>query len=448
MRSIRSDCGAAESIRARSAARSVEWRLHAAARMRRLVALLAALFVLSLGGSARAKRELPDYDGRGSPPATVGDGALWIPRVVVAPLWLVSEYVLRRPIGALVVAAERNHWPMQVMQFFTFDREQKSGVIPTGLVDFGLRPSAGLYFFWDDVGGSKHALRAHAATWGRDWLKLTLTERYALDERTTAAVRAEWIRRSDNIFHGLGPRTVEEDRTRYSADKLDVRAMLEHLGPRSSSVMFAIGERAFRGRTGICCDDYAATYQRIEWALDSRRPRPAPGSGVRLELLGEHGVDLAHRRSFVRYGGSLGGALAVDGAHRVLGLTVTALFADPLNGDVPVPEWITLGGMQLMRGYLPGRLYGRSALVAAAQYTWPIWVFLDGALVVEAGNVFSEHLSDFDPKLLRLSATLGLRSVGSPDHRFELLTGVGTETIEDHLRVTSIRILFGGTHGL
>src|SRR3954471_22946708 len=60
-----------------------------------------------------AKREPQDYGG---PPApTVGPALLWAPRVVLFPPWLVSEYVLRQPVGALTRAAEREQWPAQVV---------------------------------------------------------------------------------------------------------------------------------------------------------------------------------------------------------------------------------------------------------------------------------------------------------------------------------------------
>ena len=46
------------------------------------------------------KRPVPDYDGRGPPPATLGDGLIWVPRTLLLPAYLVTEYGLRVPIGA------------------------------------------------------------------------------------------------------------------------------------------------------------------------------------------------------------------------------------------------------------------------------------------------------------------------------------------------------------
>ena len=81
------------------------------------------------------------------------------------------------------------------------------------------------------------------------------------------------------------------------------------------------------------------------------------------------------------------------------------------------------------------------------QYSWPIWIWLDGTMHVAAGNVWGEHLRDLDPKLLRFSTGIGFRTVNTPDHQFEVLIATGTETIEDGLRPNTIRILAGATRG-
>src|SRR5882672_4084403 len=51
-------------------------------------------------------RELPDYDGRGGQPTTPGKVLLWVPRIAFFPFYLVSEYVVRRPLGWLITSAE------------------------------------------------------------------------------------------------------------------------------------------------------------------------------------------------------------------------------------------------------------------------------------------------------------------------------------------------------
>src|SRR5687767_15236803 len=92
------------------------------------------------------KKPVPDYDGREEPGPDAGDVLLWVPRTAFFPLYLVSEYVLRRPLEWFVVTAEREQWPTLVLDFFTFGPDRTAGVFPTALFDFGFRPSVGLYF--------------------------------------------------------------------------------------------------------------------------------------------------------------------------------------------------------------------------------------------------------------------------------------------------------------
>jgi hypothetical protein len=59
------------------------------------------------------------------------------------------------------------------------------------------------------------------------------------------------------------------------------------------------------------------------------------------------------------------------------------------------------------------------------------------------GNVFGEHLDDFDLRLLRFSASLGIETDSSPDSNFHFLVGMGTETFEHGTQVDSFRLALG-----
>ena len=86
-------------------------------------AAVALAIVMQLSGQAIAgtpDRELPDYDGRGGPPSPPGKALLWVPRVVLFPLYLTSEYVIRRPLGWLISGAERAQVPAALYDFFAF----------------------------------------------------------------------------------------------------------------------------------------------------------------------------------------------------------------------------------------------------------------------------------------------------------------------------------------
>ena len=101
------------------------WSLRAVAV---LVLLAVTLFEITSSRADEPKRAVPDFDGRGSGPTTPGDVALWVPRVTLFPLYLTSEYLIRRPLGALVVAAERSDVPRCLYDFFAFGPGHKSGL--------------------------------------------------------------------------------------------------------------------------------------------------------------------------------------------------------------------------------------------------------------------------------------------------------------------------------
>jgi hypothetical protein len=415
------------------------------------------------------KRALPDYDGR-EEETTAGDVLLWVPRVVFYPAYLVSEYLIRTPLGALTIAVEQNDVIDELKSIFTFGPNNNIGVVPTALIDFGFRPSVGVYFFHDDMGMPDNDLRVHAATGGSDWLRLTIADRIPIDERSHVKLRAEGWTREDWVYAGIGPRTLEAGTARYQASSVEP-SVLFHLDLGDGDLFEAYGgvktvrfgdshdeDPTVREqvRAGLYplppsfATGYTAYRQGLELALDSRDPRPAPGSGVRMELAGEHAFNLQHpeRSRWIRYGATFGGFIDLTGQNRVVGLNLSTTFVDPLGDDeVPFTELVALGGEEPMRGFRAGRLRGESAIAATLEYRYPIWAFLDGSAQVALGNVFSDHLSDFDFDLLRFSFTFGVRTVGSRDHSFDILIGSATETFEQGAALQSIRFLFGATRG-
>jgi hypothetical protein len=416
------------------------------------------------------KRQVPDYDGHPNP-TTVGDVALWVPRLVLSPLYLLHEYVIRRPIGTLVTAAERSNLPKELYDFFTFGDDHKAGIVPIAFYDFGFYPSVGLYLFWDDVFVKGHDLRLHGSTWTGGWLALVLQDRIHLGKESTLEFEAALIKRPDFAFYGIGPNTLQEDRSRYSRTLLDGSVSYELRMWRSSKLetrigvkRATIGDGRFRNDPTLSeesakgtfplppgfDDAYTAEYQRAHLAIDSRHRRPGSGSGVRVEAGAEHGTQINSfpGAAWLRYAFNAAAFYDLNGHNRVLSLSATALFSDPVgSGQVPFTELISLGGDHAMRGYWPGRLIDRSAAVLTAGYKWPVWGFLDGTLDVAVGNVFGERLESFDPKLFRLSSTIGFSTVNSPDSTIEVLFGIGTETFDSGARVSSFRLVFGASRG-
>ncbi|HEY1954231.1 MAG TPA: hypothetical protein VGH28_01425 [Polyangiaceae bacterium] len=433
--------------------------------------LAGAVVVLLVGSAAPSaladdaqspKRVLPDYDGR---PRDDSDGAgVWLARVLLSPLYLTSEYVLRRPIGAAMVAAEHVELPRKAYDFFAFGFDHKLGFVPVALVEFGFNPSVGIYGFWNDALAPRNDLRLHYEGWPTDWLSGSITDRYRIDDRRALRLRVAGLERPDNVFYGVGPRSLESSQSRFTETSLDANATFEVRPWRSSDLETTLGFRKvdlFHGHYG---DDpsveqsvargtfaspfgfgrgYTEPYERARVALDTRKSTEH-GSGVRFESETELGGDVAHAGGggWIRYGAAASAMIDLGDHGRVLTLSAAAMFADPLgSAAIPFTELVTLGGDKGMHGYFPGRLVDRSGAVAAVHYTWPIGVWLNGTMQASVGNVFGAHLGDFRPSLLRMSAAFGLASKSDPP--LELTIGFGSETFEHGGQVDSVRVALG-----
>lgn len=440
--------------------------------MRRLncTFVTAALLLSSPRLLAAEERPRPNYHGK-EDPTTAGDVAIWVPRIVLSPLYFVSEFVIRRPLGAALSFAERERLPGALYDFFTFDKEHKAGWAPTFFVDFGFKPSAGLYFFWDDAFARGNDIRLHAATWGVDWLALGFTDRVRLGPSQSVALDFVAIRRPDYRYYGDGPSSLESDLSRYGSSRIEAgvsyvaslggasyiesaagfRKVSFHdpnLGASYVSLLDRVDQGAFALPAGYTTG-YTAGYSSLRVRLDSRAARARTGSGVRLGFGAEEGsAPDPVPTGWIRYGATLGAFADLNDRGRILSLSVATAFSDPLGSNTqPFTELVQLGGSEAMPGFLPGRLSGRSGAVATLGYHWPIWVWLNGTIQAAVGNVFSEHLRDFDFSLLRFSGAIGIETAGFSDNPVQILVGMGTETFEHGAQLNAVRFVFGTSNG-
>lgn len=414
------------------------------------------------------KRERPDY-GAPRPGTTPGEVALWAPRVALFPAWLVSEYAVRRPLGAFVTYAEREQWPVRVIAFFTFGERQQITLFPSAFFDFGLKPSLGFNLSWRYFLAERSTLTAHVGTWGPGWIAGKVSDRYELGPGAAVSLEASVVRRKDWVYYGIGPHADLGTRYRYGATSFDVAPSGTFTLAPSLTATTRLGLRGRAFGTDTCCgpslqsgiangrlppppglgQDFVAAYQGVNVDLDTRGARPKSQTGFRLQSHAEavfapgRGDD---RRAWLEYGGEAGAAIDMWSA-RTLSAGVTAELTDPLLGDVPFTDLASLGGERPMRGYLPGTLRDRSSLVGTLRYQWPVWVFLDGAMQVDVGNVFGPHFRDFSADLLRMSTSIGVRSTGNPDSAFEILVAGGTDTFGDGFRYSTFRLVLGSHHG-
>jgi hypothetical protein len=420
------------------------------------------------------KRETPNYDGRGGPPEPTSRKLLWVPRVLLLPAYVVSEYVVRRPLAAGITYAEKSGWPAAISDFLALNEKHPIGVVPFMLIDFGFEPSFGLYAYWDDVGFKGHQLRLRGSMWDLSWLSGTATERFVFDEGLEISLTTTLTRRPDYAFYGLGPDVRETNKVRYSGDsafarfqsslRFDERSLLEATaGYRGAAYGHTTWDDGDRDESDFqpslddavaagelpeppgFRDGFRAPFAGARLVLDSRG-RSQRTSGVRFDTSIEQSVDLKNSPAsgWLRYGATLSGFVDLSQGGRMLNLALTTIMVDPI-GERPVPftQLAGLGGGRTMPGLRSGRLFDRSAMIATLRYSWPIWLSLSGSLQAGLGNVLGPHLRGLRPGRARVSTAIGLETSRNRDSVFQALIGFGTETIESGAELDSIRFLIG-----
>ncbi|MFO0760313.1 MAG: hypothetical protein U0359_27780 [Byssovorax sp.] len=401
---------------------------------------------------------------------SAGEVLRWVPKVLGFPVYAVTEYGIHRPLSAVLDRADTRGWVTKIAELWTFGPEGRIGIVPSARFDLGLRPSLGIYGFYDDFLTRKNALRLHAATGGSDWLSLTVADRMRIAEGAQLSLRFDGSTLPDQLFYGIGARSLESHEAIYGATSfsgsarfvldpapyLHVEAEAEARSVGFDARPRCCGKTPIAVRAAVDGDALPAGFARgitvlgqaLHMRLDSRPPRPDPQSGLMVEGELSHGIDLRDPAvgRWVGYGVGVGGSAALDAEGRTLLLTVTTRFVDPQgNSAVPFTELISLGGDAEMPGFLPGRLRDRSSAVAALTYRYPIWRSVEGSAEIAVGNVFGAQLKDFSPKRMRFSFDAGIHTQGSPDHTFDLLVGAGTETFEDGAALNALRLKIGTT---
>ena len=343
--------------------------------------------------------------------------------------------------------------------------------MPTALLDFGVRTSVGVYAFYDDFLVKDNALRVHAAFGGTDWLRLTVADLIPIGKNATLKIRGEASRRPDFFFYGIGPTSRLVDRARYGADWIDGSATFHATLPHGVTVNAFTGVRTTRFYDQPCCNylsvrDIAANpgyplpaaydtgYTGFrtggDIAFDTRRPRPEPGSGVRVEASGSFGTDTARPR-----GDELGQVRRhrprLRRRHRAQPRT-QPLGHRALRGSPSRPADPVRRARRPRRRPPHGRLPRRPPLRPERRRGHARIPLPDLGLPRRRGAArprqrLRQAPRRAHPENLRLSFDFGVRAAGKRDHAFSVLVGAGTETFGQGARLNEARLLFGATTG-
>ncbi|MEM7135486.1 MAG: hypothetical protein AAF500_02850 [Myxococcota bacterium] len=418
---------------------------------------------------APPKRDLPNYDGREGSPKTAGQVFLWFPRTIFFPVYLVSEFVIRDGIGAAITKAEEKEVPARVRDAFTFGPDDQYTMFPVFSFDLGFRPTVGVAARFGRVPTKDTAVTFNGNFGGIDFVSGSAGIQWTPEGKNwQGGISGGAARFADGLFFGLGSEASSDNRSRYSVTAYDA-ALNYNVQPwRRGGMNLGTGyklrsfgndvsgttipERLLEGGISELPPAFPEGYSAwfLDWRItfDSRRPRPQPGSGVRIDSGFNLGVDPVRgdtSDSWIIYGAAVRGFLDVSGHNHTFSLGAIVLLSDAFRGEVPFTELPTVSGGGPMPGFVGRFLSGDSASVLNFQFTWPIWIQLDGKIHFAVGNVFDGHLSNFAFDDLRMSFGAGIQAHGAESTGFELMVGGGTETFAQGASVTTVRFVLGAS---
>jgi len=403
-------------------------------------AIGAALLALVVAAPARAQEReritsREAYDHRAPEDDSADEAARWVPRVLLAPLWLLASgtreitRLMLEPIGPPPSSPDALEPPRPVE------------VLPVVRLETDRSPALGVQV----------VLRA-----GEE-LAVTLATQHFDDRRFEAFSELRWRpareltiglegdggTRADLQLHGLGWASGDDQRTDYRHVRGGGRLWVEHrafeasrlsLSMRLTHHRFSRREDDARPLPPAPGFERGATVAapRLAWRVDQRDADRAGHGGVAFEVTVGFGADVEGEARWLGLRARAAATVALSSHHDVTLAAYAALTEALTDAPPPFVELPTLGGDPgRLAGIVRGRLMGYSATVASLRYRWGIATSLDASLFVEAGNVFGAGFDDLTLERVRLSFGVGLDSLGSDDHRLGVVAALATDPLVD-----------------
>jgi len=376
------------------------------------------------------------YDHRPPPDDSDAEAARWVPRVLLSPIWLLAAAgreitrLILEPVGpppSSPDTLEPGTRPIEVLPVIRLETDRSAAVG----VQVVLRA--------DDVLAARFATQHWDDRRLESWAEL----RWQPIDALTIGLEGDAGTRADLQLHGLGWNSRDDQRTDYRHVRGGGRLWIAHRA-------FAASELTLSGRVthhrfsregsnarplppapGF---DRGATVAapRLSWRVDQRAADRAGAGGVAFDLGVDFGADLEGDARWLGLEASAAATVAFSSHHDVT-LGGYAAITEALTDAPPVfAELPTLGGDPgRLAGFVRGRLYGYSAVVASLRYRWGIATTLDASLFVEAGNVFGAGFDDLTLERARLSFGFGLDSLGGDSHRLGIVAALATDPLVD-----------------
>jgi outer membrane protein assembly factor BamA len=152
--------------------------------------------------------------------------------------------------------------------------------------------------------------------------------------------------------------------------------------------------------------------------------RTASGLLVQASADYTHGID-GDLASYERLRALVGVPLNLWAHTHVLWLQAATALTWTNDSTVPFSELPTLGGPDNLRGFRFQDFRDYSSFWVTAEYRWPVWMWLDGALFFDYGGVFGENYAGFGARRMQPDVGVALHIVTSGHFHIGAQLGYG-----------------------
>jgi outer membrane protein assembly factor BamA len=380
-------------------------------------------------GSPDARKTRPDAargleDGEAFEPE---DAYLLLPRALLfAPKFVLSVAYL--PIRGALTLVDRYHL-VEHTEDLLYNDERTAAIYPTASYQTGYGLSYGVAAFHEDVFGHAEEISGEARYGGlyQQAYKASFEAERTGGSLLWLELDARWEAKPALLFFGIGNRSLSSTAT--NADPRDVAVATRHRERRFmanatlGSVYGKIGSRSHFGVNALFnVRDYGseersfsepsieevydtalipgfddgATVLEITplFSYDTRDTEGFTSSGNYFEIFGGHTLPVTDDADFWHYGATFATFFDLYKGSRVLSLRAVV---EAVHGhDVPFSDLIKLGGPERLRGFELDRFRDKHAVVATAEYRYPIHELIAGELFFDAGTVGSHYADMFD----------------------------------------------------
>ncbi|NIM18852.1 MAG: BamA/TamA family outer membrane protein [Candidatus Latescibacteria bacterium] len=339
----------------------------------------------------------------------------------------------------------------KTVDFLTSD-DGKRGLYPT----YSSRSGAGVKFFQKDLftEGSRFQMKATVGLRSRQLYEIYLKRVRLFGSPVCGEIRGRYRMLSDENFFGIGPETIDGDKSNFAHERVEALASLSaELGARVNlGLQFGFDhnnilpghDKSLPSTTDLFTRDTLPgmeTEIRMGWAglvlqYDSKNRMGNPSTGAEAMIRGDLYREVDDDRfGFWRATVDLTRYLHLF-YNRVLVFRIASEMTESLSDrEVPFFYLSEFGSQETIRGYDRGRFRDNDLILGSVEYRYPIWQRMDAILFFDAGKVAPDMFDDLSKGDLQYAYGGGFRIWSGEGLVMRIELGKGLDKFRFHFNL-------------